>query len=65
MFDPGIHLDIPAGDLLAEIGLDPHAVSEVIADDRGTRSPDRDQVLPDRGRSTDARPGGALSQRGE
>ena len=49
MFDPDIHPDIPTGELLAEIGLDPRAVGEVIADDRAMRCPDRDQVRPDPG----------------
>ena len=50
MFDPDIHLDVPTGDLLlAEIGIDPTAASEVIAEDRAARCPGRDQVRPDRG----------------
>ena len=49
MFDTDIHPDIPTDELLAEIGLDPRAVGEVIADDRAMRCPDRDQVRPDRG----------------
>ena len=49
MFDPDIHIDIPTGDLLAEIGIDPAAASEVIAEDRSIRCPGRDQVRPDRG----------------
>ena len=49
MFDPDIHLDVPTGKLLAEIGIDPAAASEVIAEDRAIRCPDRDRVLPDRG----------------
>ena len=49
MFDPDIHLDVPTGNLLAEIGIDPAAASEVIAEDRAIRCPDRDRVLPDRG----------------
>lgn len=49
MFDPDIHPDIPTGGLLAEIGLDPRAVGEVIADDRAMRCPDRDQVRPNPG----------------
>ncbi len=45
MFDPDIHLDLPtAGELLAEIGIDPQAVREVIEDDRAMRCPDRDTV---------------------
>ena len=49
MFDPDIHIDIPTGTLLAEIGIDPAAVCEVISHDRAMRCPDRDQVLPVRG----------------
>ena len=41
--------DTPTGeDLLAEIGLDPQAVREVIEDDRARRCPDRGAVFPDR-----------------
>ena len=49
MFDPDTHFDVPTGDLLAEIGIDPAAASEVIAEDRAVRCPGRDQVRPDRG----------------
>ena len=49
MFDPDIHLDVPTCKLLAETGVDPAAASEVIAEDRAIRCPDRDRVLPDRG----------------
>lgn len=49
MLDPDIHIDVPTGALLAEIGIHPAAVSEVILHDRAMRCPDRDQVLPDRG----------------
>jgi len=49
MFDPDIHIDVPTGNLLADIGIDPAAASEVIAEDRASRCPDRDQVLPDPG----------------
>ena len=45
MFHPEIHLDIPTGNLLAEVGLDPHSISEVIEHDRAMRCPDRDSVL--------------------
>ena len=45
MFDPEIHVDIPTGNLLAEIGIDPHSISEVIEHDRAMRCPDRDSVL--------------------
>ena len=46
MFDPDIHLDIPTVGLLAEIGIDPAAVGEVIADDRAIRCPERAAVFP-------------------
>ena len=49
MFDPDIHLDVLTVSLLAETGVDPAAASEVIAEDRAIRCPDRDRVLPDRG----------------
>ena len=49
MFDPDIHLDVLTVSLLAEVGVDPAAASEVIAEDRAIRGPDREQVLPDRG----------------
>ena len=47
-FDPGYDFEPPSGSaLLAEIGIDPHTVSEVIDDDRAIRCPDRDSVLPE------------------
>ena len=49
MLDRDIDLDIPTGDeLLAEIGLDPRSVRDVIEDDRAMRCPDRD-AAPDGG----------------
>ena len=49
MFNPDFHLDVPTGgDLLAEIGLDLRAISEVIEDDRSMRCPDRAAVFPER-----------------
>ena len=49
MFDPYSESDIPStSELLAEIGIDPHVVQQVIEDDRAMRCPDRDSVLPDR-----------------
>ena len=49
MFDPYSESDIPSTcELLAEIGIDPHAVQQVIEDDRAMRCPDRDPALPDR-----------------
>ena len=44
MFDPDIHLDIPTA-IIAETGLDPHAVREVIEHDRAMRCPDKKSVL--------------------
>ena len=45
MFDPDIHPGIPIADeLLAEIGIDPQAVREVVEDDRAMRCPDHDTV---------------------
>ena len=49
MFDPDTHFDVPTGDLLAEIGIDPAAASEVIAEDRASRCPGREQVRPEPG----------------
>ncbi len=49
MFDPDTHFDVPTGDLLAEIGIDPAAASEVIAENRAFRCPGREQVRPDPG----------------
>ena len=49
-FDHDADHDAPTGsELLAEVGLDPRAIREIIEDDRAIRCPDRDQVLPDRG----------------
>ena len=68
MFNPDFQLDVPTGgDLLAEIGLDPRAISEVIEDDRAMRCPDRGAVFPER-RFADlfhgsARTGGAVEWR--
>ena len=45
MLDRDFDLDIPTGDeLLAEIGLDPRSVRDVIEDDRAMRCLDRDAV---------------------
>ena len=66
MFDPDFHLDAPTGlNLLAELGIHPAAVREVIADDRAIRCPDRDSVLTDRPRAAfgaDARQERALRE---
>ena len=49
MFDPYSESDIPStNELLTEIGIDPHAVQQVIEDDRAMRCPDRDPALPGR-----------------
>ena len=49
MFNPDFQLDVPTGgDLLAEIGLDPRAITEVVEDDRAMRCPDRGAVFPER-----------------
>ena len=49
MFDPYSETGIPStSELLAEIGIDPAVVREVIEDDRAMRCPDRDSVLPGR-----------------
>ena len=46
MFHSDFHIELPgAADVLAEIGIDPRAVREVIAHDRAMRCPDRDTVL--------------------
>ena len=46
MFHSDFPIELPgAADVLAETGIDPRAVSEVIADDRAMRCPDRDTVL--------------------
>ena len=45
MFDPDIHFDAPDAGIIAEIGIDPRTVREVIEHDRAMRCPDRDQVL--------------------
>ena len=50
MFDPDIHLD-PAtgvGSVLAEAGIDCRIVSEVLADERAIRCPERTAAFPGR-----------------
>ena len=39
--------DLPAGSLLAEMGIDPAAVREAIEDDRAIRCPERPGVYPE------------------
>ena len=52
MFHPDFNLEAPSGTaLLAEIGVDPVTVREVIEDDRAIRCPDRDSVYRDRPRA--------------
>ena len=56
MFEPDHSLDLPTSDLLAELGIDPTAVREVIEDDRAIRCPERGAVYPAFG-FADPRPG--------
>ena len=52
MFIPDFHFDAPgSGEILAELGVDRHTVSEVIEHDRAIRCPDRDSVYRDRPRA--------------
>ena len=49
MFHPDFDFDTPSGvELLAEIGVVPHTVREVIEHDRAIRCPDRGAVFPER-----------------
>ena len=48
MFHPDHSLDLPTGDLLAELGIDPLTVREVIDDDRAIRCPERAAIYPER-----------------
>ena len=49
MFHPDYSFDLPAGSsLLAEIGIDPLTVREVVEDDRAIRCPERGAVFPER-----------------
>ena len=41
--------DLPAGTLLAELGIDPAAVREAIDDARAMRCPERPAVYPEHG----------------
>ena len=68
MFNPDFNLDVPTGaDLLAELGLDPQAISAVIEDGRAMRCPDRGAVFsraPVRGPLPgNARTGGSVEWR--
>ena len=49
MFDLDHSLDLPTGDLLAELGIDQMAVREVIDDERAIRCPERAAVYPEYG----------------
>ena len=58
MFDPCTDYDPIApsgGELLAELGLDAHAVRDALADDRARRCPDRE--VPTDERQREAREG--------
>ena len=47
MFHPDYSLDLPTGgSLLAELGVHPNTVCEVIDDDRAIRCPERGAVYP-------------------
>ena len=62
MFNPDFHLDVPkGGDLLAELGLDPRAISEVIEDDRSMRCPERGLPAFRQSLRPSRRPSGAKS----
>ncbi len=47
MFHPDHPLDLPTGELLAELGVRPELVREVIAEDRALRCADRETVFPE------------------
>ena len=49
MFLSDHSLDLPAGSLLAELGIDPAAVREAIEDARAMRCPERPAVYPEHG----------------
>ncbi len=48
MFHPDHPLDLPTGELLAELGIPSACVREVIAEDRALRCADREAVFPER-----------------
>ncbi len=48
MFQSDHSPDLPAGSLLAEMGIDPAAVREAIEDARAMRCPERPAVYPAR-----------------
>ena len=48
MFLASFDFETPAaGDVLAELGVRPASVREVVAEDRALRCPDRDTVFPE------------------
>ncbi len=49
MFQSDHSPDLPAGTLLAELGIDPAAVREAIEDERAIRCPVRPAVYPEHG----------------
>ena len=49
MFQSDHSPDLPAGSLLAELGIDPAAVREAIEDERAMRCPVRPAVYPEHG----------------
>ncbi len=46
MFQSDHSPDLPAGSLLAELGIDPAAVREAIEDERAMRCPERPAAYP-------------------
>ena len=49
MFQSDHSPDLPAGTLLAELGIDPAAVREALEDERAMRCPERPAVWPEHG----------------
>ena len=48
MFQSDHSPDLPAGSLLADLGIDPAAVHEAIEDERAIRCPERPAAYPER-----------------
>ncbi len=49
MFDRDFASDLPSGnDLLAELGLSPASIADILDEDRVMRCPDRDTAMPSR-----------------
>ncbi len=47
MFDPEFTSDLPNGnDLLAELGLSPASLADILDEDHAMRCPDRDTAIP-------------------